>query len=195
MIAKEPDSLEKFPVPVTGQEIPRGWFSRLVAFINSLVLRGDNQFFCVSRSNAGTTISPTKKMIDLLNDRGGSAPSSGTVTITGMVYPDWTANPFSGFYLNSAVSVTDGDAWIYFNGNWTATGAGTSYLHLVFSIPGGGTKSYQVAAFTSLSSGEQGFFEKFLPIKKGSTFTLADTTAGNHSITLSNAWLFNYPTS
>ena len=83
MISKEPQSLEKFPVPVSGQEIPRGWFARLVAFMNSLVLRGDNQFFCVNRSNAGTTISPTKKLIDLLSARGGSAPASGG-TATGI---------------------------------------------------------------------------------------------------------------
>jgi hypothetical protein len=78
MISKEPESLEKFPVPVSGQPIPRGWFARLVTFINSLVLRGDNQYFAVSHSNAGTTIKPTKKLVDLLDARGG-APASGSV--------------------------------------------------------------------------------------------------------------------
>lgn len=77
MIGKEPESLEKFPVPVVGTPIPRGWFSRLVAFMNSLVLHGDNQYFMVSHSNAGTSIAPTKKLVDLLHTRGGGAPASG----------------------------------------------------------------------------------------------------------------------
>ena len=85
MIDRTPPSLDNFPVPVTGQEIPRGWFARLVSFINSLVLHGDRQYFCVTRSNAGTTIEPTKKLIDLLSDRGGSAAASGATGIEASV--------------------------------------------------------------------------------------------------------------
>ena len=90
MIGKEPESLDKFAIPVSGQPIPRGWFARLVAFMNSLVLRGDNQYFLVSHSNAGTTISPSKKMVDLLNAAHAAAPSSGA-NVTGMGAPDYSA--------------------------------------------------------------------------------------------------------
>ena len=79
MITKEPENIDKFPVPVSGQPIPRGWFARLVSFINSLVLRGDNQYFAVSHSNAGTTIKPTKKLVDLLDARSGGTHASGSV--------------------------------------------------------------------------------------------------------------------
>ena len=76
MINKTPSNLDHFPVPVAGQEIPRGWFARLVSFMNSLVLHGDNQYLAVKHGANGTTIAPTTKLIDALN-RGGAAPSAG----------------------------------------------------------------------------------------------------------------------
>lgn len=185
--------MKRFPVPVTGQPIPKGWFARLVNFMNGLILSGDGSYVEVNYGDKGATITLTAAAKNKLDRASGSPPGGGSVTVNGMVYPDWSTNPFSGFSLNFPYTTVDGDAWIFFNGNWTSMGAGTSYLHLIFNVPGGGTKSYQVAAFTSNASGEQFFFEKFLPIKKNSTFTLVDTTAGTHTIILSNAWLFNYP--
>ena len=76
MINNTPDNFEKFPVPVTGTPIPRGWFGRLVRFVNSLALHGDERYFAVSRGPNGTSISPTGALIDALAARGG-APSPG----------------------------------------------------------------------------------------------------------------------
>lgn len=76
MINKTPSNLDHFPVPVAGQEIPRGWFARLVSFMNSLVLHGDNQYLAVKHGANGTTIAPTTKLIDALN-RSGTPPSAG----------------------------------------------------------------------------------------------------------------------
>ena len=66
---------EKFPVPVSGQPIPRGWFARLVRFINSLILHGDNQYVMVNRTDAGTTITLTPSLINDLTK--AAAPAAG----------------------------------------------------------------------------------------------------------------------
>ena len=76
MINKTPSNPDHFPVPVAGQEIPRGWFARLVSFMNSLVLHGDNQYLAVKHDTNGTTIYPTNALITALN-RSGSPPSAG----------------------------------------------------------------------------------------------------------------------
>lgn len=67
---------DRFPIPPTGSPIPRGWFARLVAFINSLVLHGDGRFTLVNRSAAGTTVTLTPSLINRLN-QSAPAPSSG----------------------------------------------------------------------------------------------------------------------
>ena len=81
MPKNQPDT---FPVPVTGQEIPRGWFARLVAFMNSLILRGDGEYLLVNRTNAGTTIRPSTKLIDLLSTRSGAPAASGGSAANGI---------------------------------------------------------------------------------------------------------------
>ena len=65
-----------FPVPVSGQKIPRGWFGRLVRFINSLVLRGDGSYLAVEHTPDGTLIKPTTYLIDQLN-KAGNPPAAG----------------------------------------------------------------------------------------------------------------------
>ncbi len=70
---------EKFPVPVSGQPIPRGWFARLVRFINSLVPHGDNQYVMVNRTDAGTTITLTPSLINDLT-KAAAPPSDATIT-------------------------------------------------------------------------------------------------------------------
>lgn len=91
MINKTPSNSDQFPVPVVGQLIPRGWFPRLVAFMNSLVLHGDNQYLAVRHDMNGTTISPTKKLIDALNQRGAppSAGGGGGGGAGGLCIPDY----------------------------------------------------------------------------------------------------------
>lgn len=78
MINNSPDNYEKFPVPVTGTPIPRGWFGRLVAFVNSLVLHGDKQYFAVEHGPNGTTIAPTTALINALSAGSGAPPASGS---------------------------------------------------------------------------------------------------------------------
>ena len=66
-----------FPVPVSNQSIPRGWFAALVRFMNSLLLRGDGRYFAVTHTTEGTTIKPTPALIQALERSGGAAPSAG----------------------------------------------------------------------------------------------------------------------
>ena len=70
---------EKFSVPVSGQPIPRGWFARLVRFMNSLVLHGDNQYTQVNRTEAGTTVTLTPSLINELT-KAAAPPSAVTIT-------------------------------------------------------------------------------------------------------------------
>ena len=65
-----------FPVPVSGQPIPRGWFARLVRFMNTLVLHGDGSYTQVKHTNDGTFVTMTPAAIDALNRAGGSAPAA-----------------------------------------------------------------------------------------------------------------------
>ena len=66
-----------FPVPVSNQSIPRGWFAALVRFMNSLLLRGDGRYFAVTHTTEGTTIKPTPALIQALERSGGAAPAAG----------------------------------------------------------------------------------------------------------------------
>lgn len=142
MISKTPPSLDSFPVPVTGQEIPRGWFARLVSFVNSLVLHGDKQYFCVTRSPSGTSITPTQKLIDLLSDRGGSAPASGGGGAGGDAF-DISAVTAHLFNANSPyTAVTDG---------WLSVWA-------VASIPAGATSGGGECGATLAKSGASTHF-------------------------------------
>jgi len=66
-----------FQVPVSNKPIPRGWFAALVRFMNSLILRGDGQYFSVTHTTEGTTINPTPALLQALERAGGAAPSEG----------------------------------------------------------------------------------------------------------------------
>lgn len=66
-----------FPVPVSNDKIPRGWFAALVRFMNSLLLRGDGRYFAVTHTTEGTTIKPTPALIQALKRAGGAAPAAG----------------------------------------------------------------------------------------------------------------------
>lgn len=78
---------DKFPIPVSGQKIPNGWFTRLVRFMNSLVLKSDPQFLLVNHTDAGTTISLAPALINALS-RASAAPASGGGALTG--FPDYS---------------------------------------------------------------------------------------------------------
>lgn len=53
--------MQKFPVPVSGEEMPEGWHTNLVKFINSLVPRGDGVTVRVNHTPGGVTISAIKQ--------------------------------------------------------------------------------------------------------------------------------------
>ena len=65
-----------FPEPASGQQIPRGWFARLVRFMNTLVLHGDGSYTQVKHTDDGTFVTLTPAAIDALNRAGGSAPAA-----------------------------------------------------------------------------------------------------------------------
>lgn len=88
MINQTPSDLGKFPVPPSGHPIPRGWFGRLVRFINSLILHGDGQYLTVKHTQAGQTIAPTPALLQALGQRGappaaGSAAQDISASVTG----------------------------------------------------------------------------------------------------------------
>lgn len=119
---------EKFPVPVSGQPIPRGWFARLVLFINSLVLHGDNQYTQVNRTDAGTTITLTPSLINELT-KAAAPPSAATIT--------------AAFDTNSVtLSVGAGSVTIVGTGSVTISGntsTGEIEIHGATSGGGGGS--------------------------------------------------------
>ena len=86
MINPTPSDLGKFPVPPSGQPIPRGWFGRLVRFINSLILHGDGQYLTVKHTLDGQTITPTPALLQALGN-GGAPPAAGG----GSGFPNYTA--------------------------------------------------------------------------------------------------------
>lgn len=69
--------MERFPEPVSGQVIPRGWFGRLVRFINSLILHGDGQYLTVKHTLDGQTITPTPALLQALGNGGAPPAASG----------------------------------------------------------------------------------------------------------------------
>lgn len=77
MINQTPSDLGKFPVPPSGHPIPRGWFGRLVRFINSLILHGDGQYLTVKHTLDGQTITPTPALLQALGN-GGAPPAGGS---------------------------------------------------------------------------------------------------------------------
>lgn len=69
--------MSKFPVPVSGEKIPHGWFANLVRFVNSLTLRGDGRYTMVSRNESGTTVTLTPAVKNAIERSGGTPPDSG----------------------------------------------------------------------------------------------------------------------
>ena len=68
--------MSKFPVPVSGEKIPHGWFANLVRFVNSLTLRGDGRYTMVSRNESGTTVTLTPAVKNAI-ERTGTPPAAG----------------------------------------------------------------------------------------------------------------------
>ena len=119
MLSPNPDNLDRFPEPVSGQPIPRGWFGRLVRFVNSLVLHGENQCFVVKHSPNGTTIAPTTALLDALFRSSGSAPAAGSGGI-GFLDPS-TATAHS-ITANTSTYVTPSDGILIATGDGSLSG-------------------------------------------------------------------------
>ena len=81
--------MSKFPVPVSGEKIPHGWFANLVRFVNSLTLRGDGRFTMVSRNESGTTVTLTPAVKNAI-ERSGTPPGGGG-TGGGPFVPDYSS--------------------------------------------------------------------------------------------------------
>lgn len=69
--------MKRFPVPVTGQPIPKGWFARLVNFMNSLILSGDGSYVEVNYGDKGATITLTAAARNKIDRASGSPPGGG----------------------------------------------------------------------------------------------------------------------
>lgn len=78
-----------FPAPVSGQPIPRGWFARLVRFMNTLILHGDGSYTQVKHTDDGTFVTLTPAAIDALNRAsgrpGGGANQDLSVSVSGNI--------------------------------------------------------------------------------------------------------------
>ena len=118
-------SNDKFPEPIAGQPIPRGWFGRLVRFINSLILRGDRQYFAVTHSMSGTTIAPSKAMIDALQRAAGAAPAAG-----GSAPQDLSASVTGG---TASVTLSGSTSAVEFVGTGSVTITGNTSGQIVLS--------------------------------------------------------------
>ena len=132
MINGTPDNFEKFPVPVTGTPIPRGWLGRLVAFVNSLVLHGDKQYFAVEHGPNGTTITPTTALTNALSANAGTPPAA----------PTGIEAAVSGG--TATVTLTGGTGSVSFIGAGSVTITGGTNGEVVIGGSGGGGSVYPV---------------------------------------------------
>ena len=128
-----------FPVPVSNNKIPRGWFAALVRFMNSLLLRGDGRSFAVTHTTEGTTIKPTPALIQALERSGGAAPSESGGSGGGVIgVPDFN-NP-TAIDFNTPYGPLTAPVWII--GSIMIAppyGGYTAQATLNFGIPGSGS--------------------------------------------------------
>ena len=176
MIDKTPSNLDAFLEPIAGQPIPRGWFGRLVRFMNSLILRGDKRYFAVSHTMGGTLIAPSKALIDAL-ERSGSSPAAG--------------GGASGFPVYaSGSSVTFGTAYPAASNSWLIGSVGASMyeicdatwsIELKNTASGTSITSFQLARLVSniptTANNFSSYFPVCLPIPAGVTFTVSLSTS------------------
>jgi len=158
MIPKTPGDLDKFPVPVVGQEIPRGWFSRLVAFVNSLVLHGDKKYFAVTHTMSGTTIKPTDALLQLAAGRGGPPGGGGGGGGT-IGFPNYAQG--TAVVVNTSYHVTGGDIWI---GGTVTVNSGGGSVQVIISATAYGTALFGPVVVDSDNPIKVGFL---YPVQNG----------------------------
>lgn len=150
-----------FPSPVSGQQIPRGWFARLVRFMNSLILHGDGSYTEVKHADAGTFVTLTAAARDALDRATGRPGGSGAIG-----FPDYTANPTT-ININQTYNLT-ADAWLIGRVYCASYGTdvGSFYLDITKN---GSTKQLELFHVDNSAQGYQLYFENFinLPLRAG----------------------------
>lgn len=149
---------DRFPIPPTGSPIPRGWFARLVAFINSLVLHGDGRFTLVNRSAAGTTVTLTPSLINRLN-QSAPAPSSGGGGGGTIGFPNYAQG--TAVVVNTSYHVTGGDIWI---GGTVTVNSGGGSVAVIISAAAYGTALFEPVVVDSDNPIKVGFL---YPVQNG----------------------------
>lgn len=138
-----PISPDKFPIPTTGQPIPKGWFGRLVRFMNSLILSGDESNLLVKHTDAGTTIALAPALLQKLN-QAGAPGASGSSGGSSFAFPDFS----TGIQIDWSTEHqnTSGNAWIggtvKINPNGTGSGG---HVYLTYSTAPSASSVFQVA--------------------------------------------------
>lgn len=169
MINKTPTNLDKFPVPVSGQKIPGGWFARLVSFINSLVLHGDGQYLTVKHTQAGQTIAPTLALLQALGQRG-APPAAGGGGAVG----------FPNFYSTSTIAVDSNGSYSLIQNMWligrvqaSAVSVADASFYLNYVTTGSSSTPIQIKLL--MSDTDSVYRETFvcLPIPSGLTITFS----------------------
>ena len=157
-----------FPVPVTGQKIPSGWFGRLVRFINSLVLRGDGSYLTVTHTPDGTLIKPTPYLIDQLTKSGGAPAAAGG------------AVGFPNFYSTSKIVVDSNGSYNLTQNMWligriqaSAVSVSDASFYLNYVTTGSSSTPSQIKLL--MSDTDSVYRETFvcLPLPSGLTITFS----------------------
>lgn len=151
-----------FPAPVSGQPIPRGWFARLVRFMNSLILHGDGSYTEVKHTDAGTFVTLTAAARDALDRATGRPGGSGG----GGGFPDLTSTP-TPVDVNQTYNLT-ADMWLIGRVYCASYGTdvGSFYLDITKN---GSTKQLELFHIDNSAKGYQLYFENFisLPLRAG----------------------------
>ena len=167
MINQTPSDLGKFPVPPSGYPIPRGWFGRLVRFINPLILHGDGQYLTVKHTLDGQTITPTPALLQALCS-GGAPPAAGGGT-TG--FPDLTGTTTS-ISLSNSYDVTE-NSWLIGRVQSTRSAADRNF-YLNVAKTGSTTTPYKIRLL--LMAEDLDYEENFICLPIHSGLTISFTT-------------------
>lgn len=159
--------MSKFPVPVSGEKIPHGWFANLVRFVNSLTLRGDGRYTMVSRNESGTTVTLTPAVKNAI-ERTGTPPGGGG------------AAGFPNFYSTSKIVVDSNGSYSLTQNMWligrvqaSAVSVADASFYLNYVTTGSSSTPIQIKLL--MSDTDSVYRETFvcLPIPSGLTITFS----------------------
>ena len=153
--------MSKFPVPVSGEKIPHGWFANLVRFVNSLTLRGDGRYTMVSRNESGTTVTLTPAVKNAIERSGGTPPGGGGAGGDAFDISAVTAHLFNA------------------NSPYTAATDGWLSVWAVASIPAGATSGGGECGATLAKSGASAHFPVLSMSSENVSGVLDKTASGS----------------